>query len=117
MKFYLDEDLSPAVAEILRRLGCSARSAQEAGNREKGDEEQLDYAAQGSWVFVTRNRDDFVALNRQFFAENRPHAGIVVVPRSVPARDPSLLAKLLLRLAADHPEGLPAYAIVFLRSP
>ena len=45
MKFYLDEDPSPKIAEILRRSGIDALSAHEAGMCEVSDQRQLDFAA------------------------------------------------------------------------
>lgn len=115
MKFYLDEDLSPQVAEILCRLGCAASSTQEAGNRGADDEGQLEYAARTGHVLVTRNRNDFIALTAQFFGENRPHAGVLIVSHRVPASNPARLAKLLARFASEHPEGLSPYTVVFLK--
>ena len=114
MKYYLDEDLSPRVAEILRRSGCPARGTQEAGNRGLGDEDQLEYAARIGHALVTRNRDDFITLTAQFFAESRPHAGVVVLPHTIPADNPARLARLLLKLAAKHPKGLDPYTVLFL---
>lgn len=115
MKFYLDEDLSPRVAEILRGMGCAARSTQEAGNREADDEWQLEYAARIGHLLVTRNRNDFIALTAQFFGENRPPAGVLIVSHRILASNPARLAKLLIRFAAQHPAGLPAYTVAFLK--
>lgn len=114
MRFYLDEDLSPKVAAILRRMGCQAASTQESGNRGADDEAQLIYAAQTCAALVTRNRNDFIALTAQFFDEGRKHYGVIVVPHSVRADDPKILAKLLARFASHHAEDLPQYAVIFL---
>jgi predicted nuclease of predicted toxin-antitoxin system len=46
MKFYLDEDLSPKIAEILRRSGIDALSAHEAGMCEASGQGQLEFAAE-----------------------------------------------------------------------
>lgn len=116
MRFYLDEDLSPKVAAILRRMGCQAASTQESGNRGADDEAQLIYAAQTSATLITRNRNDFIALTAQFFDEGRKHYGVIVVPHSVRADDPKILAKLLAKLSLSFPQRLPQYTIVFLRS-
>ena len=114
MKFYLDEDLDPQVAVILRKSGHPAVSTQEAGNRGAGDEAQLLYAAELGAALVTRNRNDFIALTMQFLDQGRKHAGVVIVPRSIPADDPGILAKSLARLSSDRPAGLPPYAVIFL---
>ena len=44
MKFYLDEDLSPKVADILRKNGVDALSAHEIGAVEASDLRQLEFA-------------------------------------------------------------------------
>lgn len=116
MRFYLDEDLSPKAAEILRHLGRQAASTQESGNRGADDETQLAYAAQTGAALVTRNRDDFIALTARFFEEGRDHAGVIIVPYSIPADEPAILPKLLAKLSLKFPQGLPKYSIVFLKS-
>jgi predicted nuclease of predicted toxin-antitoxin system len=44
MKFYLDEDLSPKIADILRKNGVDAVSAHEIGAVEASDLQQLEFA-------------------------------------------------------------------------
>jgi len=116
VRFYLDEDLSPKVVDILRRLGCQAASTQESGNRGAEDEAQLTYAAQSGAALVTRNRDNFIALTARFFDEGRDHPGVIIVPYSVPGDEPAILAKTLAKLSLSFPQGLPQYTIVFLKS-
>ena len=50
MKFYLDENMSPKIAEILRSLGVEAASAHEVDMAGAADEEQLDFAARQGHV-------------------------------------------------------------------
>src|SRR2546422_148246 len=83
----LDEDLSYRVAEGLRQRGVDAVSVYEIGpaNRRVSDGEQLDFAATEGRALVTYNRGDFQALDAQWRAQGRVHAGILwCAERSIP---------------------------------
>ncbi|MET0849852.1 MAG: DUF5615 family PIN-like protein [Candidatus Rokuibacteriota bacterium] len=82
MKVYLDEDLSPRIAEALRRRGVDATSALEAGNTHLDDRAQLAYATREGRAIVTANVRDFLRLARHAVATNTVHGGIVLVPSS-----------------------------------
>jgi predicted nuclease of predicted toxin-antitoxin system len=114
VRFYLDEDLSPKTAEIMRRRGCDAVSAHERGARGIDDAAQLDVAVHEGRCLVTRNRDDFLRLTVERYAHHQPHHGVLIVPRSIPGDRFTRLAAALVAYARRHPEGLPAYAIDFL---
>lgn len=114
MKFYLDEDLSPKIAQILRRSGIDALSAHETGMLEAGDLEQLEVAAREKRCLVTRNRDDFIRLTVQFFNEHRPHPGVLIIPHTIPGDQFNRIARLLKTFSSRHPSGMEPYAIAFL---
>lgn len=114
MKFYLDEDLSPKIAEILRRSGIDALSAHDAGMCEVSDQRQLEFAAREKRCLVTRNRDDFIRLAVQFFNDQRPHGGVLIVPYTLPGNQFSRIANLIKKFSSQHHKGLDPYSIAFL---
>ena len=114
MKFYLDEDLSPKIAEILRRSGIDALSAHDAGMCEVSDQRQLEFAAREKRCLVTRNRDDFIRLTVQFFNDQRPHWGVLIVPYTLPGNQFSRIANLIKKFSFQHHKGLEPYSIAFL---
>jgi predicted nuclease of predicted toxin-antitoxin system len=61
IEFYLDEDVDVLVADLIRARGFTAITTRDAGNLHKDDDEQLSYAADNQFVFVTHNRVDFEA--------------------------------------------------------
>ena len=75
---YLDADVHPIVARILRDRGFNALSANEAGHRQATDREQLDFAVAYRCALVTFNVADFVREARRYAQEGRDHLGIVV---------------------------------------
>ena len=114
MKLYLDEDISPRVAERLRNKGVDAVSAHEVDMTGVSDEEQLIKAASEGRVMVTRNRNDFITLTVRFFQDLKPHCGLLIVPYSIPGYDFNLLTHRLYNYAQKHLEGLESYTIEFV---
>jgi len=114
MKFYPDEDLSPKIAEILRRGGIDALSAHEAGMCEVSDRKQLEFAATEKRCLVTRNRDDFIKLTVRFFNDQRPHWGVLIIPHTIPGDQFSRIASLIKKFSSRHQKGLTPYSISFL---
>ena len=114
MKFYLDEDLSPKIADILRKNGIDALSAHEIGAVGVSDLQQLEFAGKEKRCLVTRNRDDFIKLTLRFFNDHRPHHGILIIPYTIPGDQFSRMAALLKTFAPNHPSGLTPYTIAFL---
>ncbi len=116
MKLYLDEDLSPKIAELLRKQGIDCVSAHDIGMLEASDLEQLELASRQKRCLVTKNRNDFIRLTVQFFNDQLPHQGVLIIPSSVQGDRFSFIAKILKSYAIKHPKGLPPYAIDFVSS-
>jgi len=114
VKLYLDEDISPRVAERLREKDVDAVSAHEVHMTGASDEEQLVRAVFEGRVMVTRNRNDFIALTVRFFQDLKPHNGLLIVPYTIPGYDFSLLANLLCEYVHKHPKGMEPYTIEFV---
>ena len=117
MRFFLDEDLSDRVARIARDLGLDVCSVHEVNREELDDPEQFDYATEHNMVMVTRNRDDFLALNDEYHAAGMPNCGLLIVLPSLPGNQPARIAHRLKEWAAekeDAPESFGPYVVEYL---
>ncbi len=115
MKFYLDENLSPRVAEVARsRCGLDDVTAHDIGAFAWSDEEQLLYAATDGRCLVTRDRDDFTMLSISTFEAQAPHAGVLIVPRSLPNHRFEMIAAALCDVVERFPNGIPPYTCDYL---
>lgn len=115
MRYYLDEDLSPKISEMLRKHGIDAISAHEAAMVQACDIEQLERAASEGRCLVTRNRNDFINLTVQFFNEHRHHAGVLIIPHTLPGDRFSLIVNAIIKHYHRHSrEILDSYTIDFL---
>jgi len=114
VKLYLDEDISPKIAELVRRRGIDCISAHDVGMTGQSDVDQLKFAAKQRRVLVTRNRDDFIRLTVRFFNDHLPHSGVLIIPHSYPGDKFSLLANALSSYCIGHPRGMQSYTIDFL---
>ncbi|MGI8552597.1 MAG: DUF5615 family PIN-like protein [Dehalococcoidia bacterium] len=114
MQFYLDEDQSPIVATIARRMGVDIVSTGECGRNGKTDEQQLLFAAEQGRAIVTRNYDDFHRLTTRFQTESKPHAGVLFVPSSFANEDFADIARAIARYAQVYPDGMAPYMVDYL---
>jgi hypothetical protein len=112
--FYLDENLSPRIAELLRARGLDVLSAHEVGNTQLDDGSQLRYAAGAHRAVVTCDIEDFTELSGEFIAANLEHAGIVLVPPTFRTDEFAAIADAVEQMARAYPSGL-AGAVVYLR--
>jgi predicted nuclease of predicted toxin-antitoxin system len=102
VRYLVDEDLSPDVAAIARGLGLDAVSVHELGRCGLPDEEQFGFAIEQNRIVVTRNRDDFIALVASAFAAGKHAPGVLIVPSTISASPPSLVAHALQRWASRY---------------
>jgi predicted nuclease of predicted toxin-antitoxin system len=114
LRFLLDEDLNPAVAEIGRGLGLDVVSVHEIDRRGFSDEEQLRFAMDHGLTLVTRNRDDFLRLTLSFFRAGEFHHGLLIVPHSLPNDRPERIARALERWVIDQPADPGLHFVDFL---
>ncbi len=114
MRFYLDEDLPPRLAQMLRHRGVDAVSAHELGNTQLTDGEQLDRAIQKGCCLVSANARDFIVIGPAAIAAGTPHAGIVLCPPRAHRGDVAGLAKRLAEVARLSPRGLGEYDVISL---
>jgi hypothetical protein len=79
--FYLDEDVTEALATPLRGRGHQVTTTTAAGRKGTRDHEQLWFAAQRGWILITVNRRDFESLHGAWllWSVPRSHAGIIVL--------------------------------------
>lgn len=118
MRYLLDEDVNPAVSEAARVLDLDVVSVHEIERTGIAfpDDAQLRFAAAEERVMVTRNRDDFIRLTREFFQAGERHFGVLVIPHTLPNKDPGRIPRALKRWQDGRPmdEEPEPYIIDFL---
>lgn len=105
-KFLLDEHISPAVAEALRKAGIDARAVAGTPQAGQSDRAQAVLAADEGRILVTYDTADFAPLLVDLAREGRPLPGIVFVDeRSLRTSDIPGLSRALTRLAEKIARG------------
>ena len=118
MRYYLDEDLDPAIAVAARALGVDIISAHECGALALTDEAQLARAASEQRCLVTFNRNDFQVVTRMAYDKQVPHFGVLIVIPQWRYNRHGAIANALAANSARFPEAtLPAYTIAYLPPP
>ena len=113
MSFYLDEDLSPTIADILRGRGLDVTSAHQVGTTQLSDDQQLQHATHANRALVTRNVRDYVLLANTWIARGQNHQGIILIPASFRGDEYAAIADAVERVARANPDGLGG-AVVFV---
>jgi hypothetical protein len=71
LRFHLDENVDPAIADGLRRRGIDVTTTQEMGLLQASDDRQIEFAINQNRVLVTHD-DDFLANAKRGIS----HSGI-----------------------------------------
>jgi hypothetical protein len=102
LRFHLDENVDPAVADGLRRRGVDVTTSQERGLLEAPDDQQLAFALAEKRVLVTHD-EDFLAHAKA----GAPHGGIAYCHPQLRSIGQIIAALLLIRdcLTADEMEN------------
>jgi predicted nuclease of predicted toxin-antitoxin system len=77
-RLYLDEDVTPDLAPMLRDGGYDAISVHEIGAAGLSDLEQLERASGEGRVLLTYNYRDFLHMSEEWSRAGRSHAGVVI---------------------------------------
>lgn len=102
IKLYLDEDMHPDIAPVLRSMGFDVVTTIEAGNKGFSDEAQLEFARKTGRTICTFNIKDFVLLYNRCYSEKRDHAGIIVSSQINLKETLKRLTNLLNHKSADN---------------
>jgi len=115
VKVYLDEDLSPTIAKLLRQQGVDATSTIEVGNAQLDDRSQLAHATGEGRTIVTANVVDFIELAREGLDTNTEHAGIVLVPSSFRGDEFQAITDAICEIVKRYPDGLRGVVVIITR--
>lgn len=75
---YFDEDVDIHLIEALGAQGFKAYCAKDEGMLGKSDEEQLSYATEKGWTFLTHNVKHFRKLHQKYQQSGLNHSGIIL---------------------------------------
>ncbi len=101
---YLDEDVSPKVAEALRRQGFDVIHAIEVGRIGEAypDQSQLEFAASQGRMIFSYNRVEFEILATQWFASGHEHAEVLLSPRQYSIKRLKMLLEKLSEFLKEN---------------
>lgn len=106
---YLDEDVNPLIAELLRSHGFDAVTTRDLKLLGTSDAEQLAKAVSLKRCLLTHNRIDFEALHKSYIEMGRAHCGIMLAVRRPVYQVTSNVALLLNSLTVDEIENQLLY--------
>jgi uncharacterized protein with PIN domain len=78
IKLYLDEDVDPLLAKVIRDRGYNVLSTHEAKMHKSDDYKQIDFATSQGRAILTHNIRDFYRIAKEYSKINKFHAGIIL---------------------------------------
>ncbi len=103
VKFHLDENVNPAVAEGLRLRGFDATTTVGQRLLRASDDKQLRVATAGRRALVSHDVTTLPSLHADWLAAGREHAGIILAP----ARPVGALVRHREKGGHDHEVTIP----------
>jgi predicted nuclease of predicted toxin-antitoxin system len=102
-KLHLNENLSPRLANELRKYGFDVVATQEVEDMLAApDDIQLAYAASEPRAILTFNISDFAVLHEQYMAEGKEHWGIILSNREPIGELLRRILRMLNTVSADE---------------
>ncbi len=95
-RLYLDEDVAPELARMLRDRGYDAVSAHEIGTLGLADADHLERATREGRVLFTYNFHDFLPISQEWFRAGRSHAGIIISYRQYARHEVGTLCRTVV---------------------
>ena len=102
IKLYLDADVHPKIASVLREREFDSISAQEVEREKISDEDQLDFSISQSRAILTYNTKHFTKLHKDYMDVGKEHCGIVVSPQHPIGTSLRKLMNLMTTLSAEE---------------
>jgi predicted nuclease of predicted toxin-antitoxin system len=105
----LDEQLSPQIAALLRKVGYDVEAV---ADREdlvgRSDRIIFEVASREGRAVITNNIKDFRPLAAEWLAQGRVHAGLILLPsaRTRTRNAVAAIADAIETVLRDHPDGL-----------
>jgi hypothetical protein len=109
IELYLDADVDPLIAKLVRHHGFRAVTAGEVHRLKDEDPDQLSFASAKGWTILTHNRGDFEALGQEYFKTGRRHPGIIIAVRRKPHAIAGRVLKLLNDVSAEEMQDQVRY--------
>ena len=77
-RLYLDEDITPLLARLMRERGHDVISCRDIGATGIPDDELLERATDLGRGILSSNYGDFIRLSRECVRDDRAHGGILI---------------------------------------